>query len=191
MKFRSAAFLPVFTLAAIGLSLGGCEKVDGEQGIVSQSTDDVAESATVGEAIVADENLSGTAELVSAADLSMTLAGPSLYTIFAPSDAALDALPVEVVSALKTPEAKPQLTSLLTAHIVPGTVTTSDIIKAIEAGGGRTEIKTMAGDLLTFAKSGNRITVTTPNGTIAGISGDTHEASNGVVHVIDGVLLRS
>lgn len=191
MKFRSAAFLPVFALAAGGLSLSGCEKADGEQGTVGQSAVAEANVDTVGEAIVADENLSGTAELVSAADLSTSLAGPSLYTIFAPSDAALNALPVEVITALKTPEAKPQLTSLLTAHIVPGTVTTSDITKAIEAGGGRTEIKTMAGDLLTFAKSGDRITVTTPNGTVAGISGDAHEASNGVVHVIDGVLLRS
>lgn len=191
MKLSFAAFLPMFAIAAVGLSLGGCEQADGEQGTVGQLTAAEANSDTVGEAILADENLSRMAELLSAADLSTTLAGPSLYTIFAPSDAALDALPTEVVTALKTPEAKPQLTSLLTAHIVPGTVTTSDITKAIEAGGGRTEIKTMAGDLLTFAKSGDRISVTTPNGTIAEISGDTHEASNGVVHIIDGVLLRS
>jgi len=191
MKYRSAALLPMLTLAAAGLSLGGCEKADGEQGTVGEAAVADSNSDTVGEAIVADGNLSGIAELLSAADLSTTLAGPSLYTVFAPSDAALDALPTEVVAALKTPAAKPQLTSLLTAHIIPGTVTTSDIINAIESGGGRTQIRTMAGDLLTFAKSGDRITVTTPNGTIAEISGETHEASNGVVHVIDGVLLRS
>ncbi len=191
MKLRCATHLPVFTLAAAALSLGGCEKADGEQATVGQSTVAEAESDTVGEAIVADANLSGMAGLLSAADLSTALAGPSLYTIFAPSDAAFDALPAEVVTALQSPAAKPQLTSLLTAHIIPGAVTTSDMTRAIESGGGQTQIKTMAGDLLTFAKSGDRIKVTTQNGTTVEISGDTHEASNGVVHVIDGVLLRS
>lgn len=191
MKLRCATYLPVYTIAAVALSLGGCEKAGGEQETAGQSTVTEAKGDTVGEAILGDANLSGMAGLMSAADLSTALAGPSLYTIFAPSDAAFDALPAEVVTTLKTSAAKPQLTSLLTAHIVPGTVTTSDITEAIESGGGQTQIKTMAGDLLTFAKSGDRITVTTPNGTIAAISGDTHEASNGVVHVIDGVLLRN
>ncbi len=191
MKLRCTPYWPVFALSAAVLTLGGCDSADSEQGAVGQSAAAEATSDTVGEALVADANLSGIAGFVSAADLSTALAGPSLYTIFAPSDAAFDALPAKVVTALKAPEAKPQLTSLLIAHIVPGTVTTSDLTNAIESGGGQTQIKTMAGDLLTFAKSGDRITVTTQNGTTVEISGDTHEASNGVVHVIDGVLLRS
>ena len=189
MTIRRAMTLPVYTLAVVALSLGGCKKVPNDA--TGTSANDETTSETVGAALGADGDLSSTAALIRAADLDTTLNGPAPYTVFAPSNAALDALPAEVVKTLKTPEAKPQLTSLLTGHIVPGTVTPGDIAKAIDAGGGRAALKTMAGDVLTFAKAGETITVAAPGGAATVIGSKPHQASNGVVYVIDGVLLRN
>lgn len=191
LKIRRAIALPLCTIAVAALSLGGCKKVPNENRAAGELEKGEADGETLEAALAADSGLSNTAELIGAADLKATLAGRAPYTIFAPSDTALAKLPAEVVAALKTPEAKPQLTSLLTGHIVPGTVTAADIAKAIDAGGGSAEIKTMAGDVLTFAKTGNRVTVTARGGGAAAIIGDGHQASNGVIHVIDGVLLRN
>ncbi len=190
MKIGSTMALPLCTLAAAALSLGGCTKVANDDSATSAANGE-ATSETLGAALAADRDLSESTALIRAADLEVTLNGPAPYTVFAPSNAALDTLPDEVVETLKSPAAKPQLTSLLTGHIVPGTVTAADIVKAIDAGGGSAEMRTMAGDVLTFAKAGETITVTAPGGGSAAIGGTPHQASNGVVYAIDGVLLRN
>lgn len=189
MKIHRAMALPLWSMAAVALSLGGCKKVPNDA--TSASANGEANSETVGAALAADRDLSNAAALIRAADLDTTLNGPAPYTVFAPSNAALDALPAEVVKTLKTPAAKPQLTSLLTGHIVPGTVTPADLAKAIGAGGGSAALKTMAGDVLTFAKAGETITVAAPGGAATAIGAKPHQASNGVVYIIDGVLLRN
>lgn len=191
MIIRRAMTLPLCTVAAVALSLGGCKKVPNDETAASASASGEVDSETLGAALAADRDLSSFAALIRAADLDVTLTGASPYTVFVPSNAALDALPVEVVKTLKTSAAKPQLTSLLTGHIVPGTVTAADIRTAIDARGGSAELKTMAGDVLTFAKTGDTITVTAPGGGAVAIGGRPHQASNGIVHVIDGVLLRN
>ncbi|NCP11024.1 MAG: fasciclin domain-containing protein [Sphingomonadales bacterium] len=176
--------------AGLALSLGGCKRVPND-GADNAATADQADDETIASLASADSNLSGAEELLRAADLDTTLAGPGPYSVFLPSNAALETLPAEVVAALKDEQAKPQLTALLTGHIVPGSVTVSDIAKAIDAGGGKAELKTMAGDMLSFAKQGDSVTVTAPGGATAMLSGDGARAANGVVHVIDGVLVRS
>lgn len=188
---RRALALPILGLAAVALSLGGCKKVPNETGSTTAAADSETSTDTLRTVLAEDGSLSGTEALLASADLDATLDGRAPYTVFAPSNVALDAVPDDVLTALKTPEAKPQLTSLLTGHIVPGTVTAADIAKAIEAGGGSAELKTMAGDTLTFAQKGDAITVTAPGGASATIGSASHQASNGIVHVIDGVLIRS
>ncbi|WP_161595921.1 fasciclin domain-containing protein [Flavisphingopyxis soli] len=190
-KTRRALALPILGLAAVALSLGGCKKVPNEPGSTTAAAGSEASADTLTTVLADDSSLSGTKALFASADLAATLDGRGPYTVFAPSNAALDGVPDDVLATLKSAEAKPQLTSLLTGHIVPGTVTTADIAKAIEAGGGSAELKTMAGDVLTFAKQGDAITVTAPGGASATIGSASHQASNGVVHVIDGVLIRS
>lgn len=190
LTVRRAMTLPLCTFAVAALSLSGCKKVPNDETAASASANGEANSETLSAALSGDRALSSIAAMVGDADLDATLAGPAPYTVFAPSNAALDVLPAEVVKTLKTPEAKPQLSSLLTGHIVPGTVTTGDIAAAIDAGGGSAELKSMAGDVLTFAKRGDSITVAAPGGSAVAIGGKPHQASNGIVHVIDGVLIR-
>lgn len=190
-KTRRALTLPILGLAAVALSLGGCKKVPNETGNAAAAAGSETSTDTLKTVLADDDSLSGTEALLASADLDATLDGRAPYTVFAPSNAAFEAVPGDVLTALKTPEAKPQLTSLLTGHIVPGTVTTADIAKAIEAGGGSADLKTMAGDVLTFAKQGDAITVTAPGGARATIGDASHQAANGVVHVIDSVLIRS
>lgn len=126
---------------------------------------------------------------VKAAGLVDTLSSPGPFTVFAPTDAAFNKLPAGTVDKLTQPDMKDQLTKILTYHVIPGRVTTKDLDKMIKDGGGTYSTKTVEGDNLTFTGKGKHITITDDKGGKAMITTADVIQSNGVIQVIDTVLM--
>jgi uncharacterized surface protein with fasciclin (FAS1) repeats len=126
---------------------------------------------------------------VKAADLVETLSGPGPFTVFAPTNAAFAKLPAGTVETLVKPENKATLTSILTYHVVPGRVMAKDILAKAKANGGTATYATAQGGTLTFRKVGNGVTVTDAKGGTSRVTIADVAQSNGVVHVVDTVLM--
>ncbi len=129
------------------------------------------------------------AAAIKAAGLEGALAGPTPYTVLVPSDAAFDKLPAGAVDTLMKPEGRKQLTAVLTNHILPGTMLATDIGKAIDSGGGKTQIATLGGGTLSASRSGESIVLADAAGTKAMVTEADGQRSNGVIHRIDAVLM--
>jgi uncharacterized surface protein with fasciclin (FAS1) repeats len=126
---------------------------------------------------------------VKAAGLVDTLEGAGPFTVFAPTNEAFAALPKGTVATLLKPENKDKLTAVLTYHVVSGDYTAKDIASQIEQGGGKLVLKTVQGEDLTLMKSGSHFTVTDAKGDVARITIADVIQSNGVIHVINKVLI--
>lgn len=126
---------------------------------------------------------------VKAAGLVETLKGPGPFTVFAPTNAAFDALPAGTVDSLLKPESKPALTKILTYHVVSGKHDAAELLKEIKAGGGKASLKTVSGGTLTAMAKGKGIAVTDEKGGTATVTIANVIQSNGVIHVVDKVLL--
>jgi uncharacterized surface protein with fasciclin (FAS1) repeats len=126
---------------------------------------------------------------VKAAGLVQTLKGPGPFTVFAPTNEAFAALPAGTVDTLLKPENKPTLTKVLTYHVVSGKMDAAALSKAIDAGGGKAMLTTVSGGTLTATKSGNSIMLTDEKGGAARVTIADVVQSNGVIHVVDKVLL--
>ncbi len=126
---------------------------------------------------------------VKAAGLVETLQGPGPFTVFAPTNAAFAALPAGTVDSLLKPENKPALTKVLTYHVVAGKWDAAAIAKMIADGKGMATIKTVAGGSLTAKASGKTIMLTDEKGGTAHVTIADVYQSNGVIHVVDKVLL--
>jgi uncharacterized surface protein with fasciclin (FAS1) repeats len=127
---------------------------------------------------------------VKAAGLVDTLEGPGPFTVFAPTNAAFAKLPDGTVATLLKPENKGTLTTVLTYHVVPGRMTAVSLMKAVKDGGGEAHLKTVAGEDLVVKQDGpDKLTVTDAKGDVANVTIADVLQSNGVIHVIDTVLL--
>jgi uncharacterized surface protein with fasciclin (FAS1) repeats len=127
---------------------------------------------------------------VKAAGLVGTLEGAGPFTVFAPTNAAFAKLPAGTVDALLKPENKATLTKVLTYHVVPGRLTAVSLMKAIKDGEGEAHLKTVAGEDLTVKQAGpGKLAVTDAKGDVANVTIADVLQSNGVIHVIDTVLL--
>ena len=126
---------------------------------------------------------------VKAAGLVDTLKGPGPFTVFAPTNAAFAALPAGTVDSLLKPESKSALTKVLTYHVVAGKVDAAALTKAIADGGGKATLKTVAGGTLTAMSSGGKVMVMDESGGSANVTTADVLQSNGVIHVVDQVLL--
>jgi uncharacterized surface protein with fasciclin (FAS1) repeats len=126
---------------------------------------------------------------VKAAGLTQTLSGAGPYTVFAPTNAAFQKLPTGTAEGLMRPEAKGALTAILTNHVVPGVVTAKDLAGAIERGSGKAQLATVGGGTLTATQANGGITVTDAKGGQARVTQADVMQSNGVVHVVDAVLM--
>ncbi|MEO5606749.1 MAG: fasciclin domain-containing protein [Polaromonas sp.] len=126
---------------------------------------------------------------VRAAGLVDTLKSPGPFTVFAPVNAAFDALPAGTVATLLKPENKATLTKILTYHVVPGRLNASDLAKQISMGGGRAALKTASGGTLYASMVGSSVIITDENGGAARVTIADVNQSNGVIHVVDKVLL--
>nr|WP_229212051.1 fasciclin domain-containing protein [Dyadobacter arcticus] len=126
---------------------------------------------------------------VKAAGLVETLSGAGPFTVFAPVNAAFAALPAGTVDNLLKPENKAMLTSVLTYHVIPGKIDSKSVMKMIEDGKGKTMAKTVQGAELTFSMSGKDLMVTDSKGNKAKVTIADVYQSNGVIHVVDKVLM--
>jgi uncharacterized surface protein with fasciclin (FAS1) repeats len=127
---------------------------------------------------------------VKAAGLVDTLSGKGPFTVFAPTNEAFAALPAGTVDTLLKPENKAKLTAVLTYHVVAGDLTSKKLAGLIKTGGGTAKLKTVQGGELTVAMNGpHNLTVTDASGDVADIAIVDVNQSNGVIHVIDKVLL--
>lgn len=126
---------------------------------------------------------------VKAAGLVDTLKGPGPFTVFAPTNAAFAALPAGTVDNLLKPESKGALTKVLTYHVVAGKMDAAALSKAVMSGGGKATLKTVAGGSLTAMASGGKVMLTDESGGTATVTIADVMQSNGVIHVVDKVLL--
>lgn len=126
---------------------------------------------------------------VVAAGLAETLSSPGPFTVFAPVNDAFAALPAGTVDTLLLPENKDTLTKVLTAHVVAGDLKAADLIALAAANGGTATLTTVSGDTLTFALEGGAAVVTDESGGKATVTIADVDQSNGVIHVVDKVLL--
>ncbi|MEP6583954.1 MAG: fasciclin domain-containing protein [Ginsengibacter sp.] len=126
---------------------------------------------------------------VKAAGLVETLSSAGPFTVFAPVNQAFDALPAGTVETLLKPENKAKLTSVLTYHVVPGKLNSWDLMKMIKEGNGSASLTTVQGEKLTIKSDGSSIMVTDENGGTASVTIADVNQSNGVIHVINKVLL--
>ncbi|MBW4330347.1 fasciclin domain-containing protein [Stakelama sp. CBK3Z-3] len=136
-------------------------------------------------------NLTTLVKAVQAAGLAQTLSGPGPFTVFAPTDDAFNRLPPGTVDTLLKPENKATLKKILSYHVLPGKLTTEDLKEKIEAGGGSATITTVEGEPVTLTLTNGNVTLTDSNGNKAYVSPQMNDVmqSNGVVHVINGVIV--
>jgi uncharacterized surface protein with fasciclin (FAS1) repeats len=126
---------------------------------------------------------------VKAAGLVDTLQGPGPFTVFAPTNAAFAKLPKGTVESLLKPEMKEKLVAVLTYHVVPGRMSAKDLMDAAKKNGGKAELKTVEGDKLWVESKGNTLTIWDAKGGASKVTIQNVFQSNGVIHVVDSVLL--
>ncbi len=127
---------------------------------------------------------------VKAAGLVDTLSGPGPFTVFAPTNEAFAKLPAGTVETLLKPENKATLVKILTYHVVPGRMTATNLMKAIKDGEGEAKLKTVSGDWISVKQAApGKLTVTDAKGDVSTVTIPDVLQSNGVIHVVDTVLL--
>jgi uncharacterized surface protein with fasciclin (FAS1) repeats len=128
---------------------------------------------------------------VQAAGLVDTLRGPGPFTVFAPTNAAFAKLPPGAVENLTQPANRQTLTAILTYHVVAGRLTAADLVERINAGGGRATLTTVQGGTLVATRSGANVIITDAAGNASTVTIPDVLQSNGVIHVVDTVLMPS
>jgi uncharacterized surface protein with fasciclin (FAS1) repeats len=128
---------------------------------------------------------------VKAAGLVETLSGKGPFTVFAPVNSAFDKLPAGTVATLLKPENKGMLTGILTYHVIAGNFSSKDVVKAIKKGNGTAEFTTVAGGKLKAMMVGKNVVLMDEKGGKSLVTIADVKQSNGVIHVVDSVLLPS
>lgn len=126
---------------------------------------------------------------VKAADLVNTLKSKGPFTVFAPTNAAFNKLPAGTVESLLKPENKAQLAKILTYHVVSGNIDAAAVVAAIKGGNGKAVLTTVSGGKLTASMDMGKVKLTDESGNSAFVTAADLKGTNGVVHVIDGVVL--
>lgn len=157
--------------------------------IVFAATSVVSAQKTVVDIAVGSEAHTTLVAAVKAADLVATLQGAGPFTVFAPVNAAFEKLPAGTVSTLLKPENKATLAKVLTYHVVAGNIDAAAVVKAITDGKGKAVLTTVSGGKLTASIVDGKVILTDENGGTATVTATDLKAGNGIVHVIDGVVL--
>jgi uncharacterized surface protein with fasciclin (FAS1) repeats len=126
---------------------------------------------------------------VKAADLVATLKSEGPFTVFAPTNEAFDKLPEGTVATLLKPENKAQLAKILTYHVVSGNLDSAAVVAALEDSNGEVVLTTVSGGKLTVSLEMDKVKLTDESGNSAYVTAVDLKGSNGVIHVIDGVVL--
>ena len=126
---------------------------------------------------------------IKAAGLVKTLSGKGPFTVFAPTNAAFAKLPAGTVESLLKPENKATLQSILTYHVVPGKLNSKAVVAAIKAGKGSATLTTVQGGKLIGTLSGKNVILTDEKGNKSTITAVDIRSSNGIIHVINSVVM--
>lgn len=179
-KFLSAAFL---AFAMVATSASFAQKTVMVGGAAMYPSKNIIENA------VNSKDHTTLVAAVKAAGLVETLQGAGPFTVFAPTNMAFDKLPKGTVETLVKPENKKMLTNILTYHVVSGKMNAKDIDKAIKAGNGKATLKTVSGGTLTAWMKGKDLYLTDEKGGSSKVTIADVNQSNGVIHVVDTVLM--
>jgi uncharacterized surface protein with fasciclin (FAS1) repeats len=182
MKNKFAVLLlAIMTLSAVSALAGSKNPMVGGQEMYP--TKDIIDNA------VNSADHTTLVAAVKAAGLVDTLKGPGPFTVFAPTNEAFAKLPAGTVDTLLKPENKDALTKILTYHVVAGRLSALDLKKQIKAGNGQAELKTVSGGTLIAMMQGKNIVLKDEKGDVSTITIPNVFQSNGVIHVIDTVVL--
>jgi uncharacterized surface protein with fasciclin (FAS1) repeats len=151
--------------------------------------DATAPTGTIVDAAVATPTLSTLVTAVQAAGLAETLKGPGPFTVFAPTNEAFGRLAPGTVDTLLKPENKETLTGLLTYHVIAGEFDSAKLVEQLKANNGSVALTTVAGQPLTATLENNAIILTDANGNKSYVTQYDVKQANGVVHVVNGVLI--
>ena len=191
----------ILTAAAAALALSGCgDKRDAPAETTTVSGSDAAPAAsadpstmqagsTIAQNLAASPVHKTLAAALAQAGVAQTLSGAGPFTVFAPTDAAFAQVPPVTRDGWMRPAQKDVLAGILKYHVVPGKLTAADLVAKIAEGGGKAMLKTADGQDLTASKSGDAILLTSSSGNKATVTQADAAQSNGVVHVVDAVLL--
>lgn len=180
------------------LTLSSCaekkkEDAKEEQAPTEEQVEQVQEPATVTPNIVGvavgNEQFSKLVAALKAAELVGVLEGEGPFTVFAPTNAAFKALPDGTLDELLLPENKERLAGVLTYHVVSGKFMAADVVKGITDNNGSLTVTTVQGQDITLSLNGESVTVTDAFGNVSNIAATDVAASNGVIHVLDAVIL--
>lgn len=181
MRLKRTWFAMLALVASLSLVAAACGGDEGSEGNANETSEAPAEAAdTINDIVAGSEDFSTLLAAVQAAELGDTLAGEGPYTVFAPTDEAFAALPEGTLDSLLEPENQDQLAGILTYHVVPAEVMAADVTSG--------EVATVNGAELTIDAS-EGVTITDAQGNQARVTQTDIVASNGVIHVIDAVLL--
>ena len=173
-----------YSLVALAISLGAiAQKAVMVGGAAMYPTKNIIENA------VNSKDHTTLVAAVKAAGLVETLQSAGPFTVFAPTNDAFGKLPAGTVDNLLKPENKATLTSVLTYHVVSGRFSSADVAKAIKAGNGKAQFKTVQGGMLTAMMKGNDVVLADEKGNTSKITIMDVNQSNGVIHVIDAVVM--
>jgi uncharacterized surface protein with fasciclin (FAS1) repeats len=197
MPSTTRYFLALLLVTLAGASTAGAQGSSQSQMTMNEPTTMVGGQAMFRTRDIVDNAINSAdhttlVAAVKAAGLVETLKGEGPFTVFAPTNAAFAALPDGTVPSLMEPKNKDQLTRVLTYHVVPGRYDVAALMKAIEKGDGKASLKTASGDTLWVMMNGDRnVVVRDAKGGVANISTYDVIQSNGIIHVVDKVLLPS
>lgn len=152
-------------------------------GAISYAQTNIVEGA------IASEAHTTLVAAVKAADLVEVLATEGPFTVFAPTNAAFDKLPDGTVATLLKPENKETLKNILSYHVIAGKFNARDVIGLIQKNNGKASVKTIAGSTLTLSLNDGKVMVTDGNNNSATVTAADLDQTNGVIHVVDAVLL--
>jgi uncharacterized surface protein with fasciclin (FAS1) repeats len=186
MKNITLAFLFIVGLMLSGAVVSSAQMKDGNPmvgGAAMYKTKDIVDNA------VNSSDHTTLVAAVNAAGLAPTLKGKGPFTVFAPTNEAFDKLPAGTVSTLVMPENKAMLTKILKYHVVAGNMDSKAIMKAIKKGKGKAVLTTVEGGTLTAMMDGNTLTLTDEKGGMSRVTIADVRQSNGVIHVVDTVLM--
>jgi uncharacterized surface protein with fasciclin (FAS1) repeats len=186
-------FSKITIASALALGLVACaEEAETDDAMMADETamsEDATAPGTIVEVAQGDETFSTLVEAVTAAELAETLSGEGPYTVFAPTDDAFAALPEGTLEQLTT-EDTDTLKSILTYHVVEGSMDAAAVTSAIEdAGEEGLVLTTVNGGEITATMVGGSVMLTDATGESATVTATDVEASNGVIHVIDAVMM--
>lgn len=176
-------------IALVILTLGVTFGVSAQQMGMSGDTASMSNASNIVEIAVGSKDHTTLVAAVKAAGLVETLMGPGPFTVFAPVNGAFDKLPAGTVDTLLKPENKSTLTKVLTYHVVAGNLDSAAVVAAIKKGNGKAELTTVSGGKLWAMLDGKNVVLKDEKGGKSMVTAVDLKGSNGVIHVIDTVVM--